>query len=279
MKILATFDIDGTITDKHHELSAEVIDYFSSLYSRGITLAFITGRTFSWGYQVLRNLKIPYYFSVQNGAITLKMPERKIVSKKYIDASVFSMMNAICHQEMSDYVVYSGYEGDDTCYYRADKFDCTMLDYLKKRFVAIKEDWQEVASFDDLPIKEFASVKCFGDRISAERIAKNIEQQLKLYAPVIRDPFSADFFIVQATHPKVTKGEAVGELKKILKDCEKVISAGDDVNDIPMLKAADVKVVMETAPEHMHCLADVVAPSARDNGIISGMNQALEFLK
>jgi len=279
MTILITLDIDGTITDKHRDISPKVLDYFSDLHNQGIHLAFITGRTFSWGYQVLEQLSIPYYFSVQNGAITMKMPERNIESKKYLDSSVFSTMNAICATEHTDYVVYTGYEGDDICYYRANEFDKNLLNYLLERTKRTKEDWCAVENFDALSISGFASIKCFGDQTSAKRIAENIEKQLNLHAPVIRDPINPEYYVIQATHSGVSKGRAVTTLKELIGNSCKVISAGDDVNDIPMLQAADIKIVMATAPDHMHALADIVAPPASVNGIIQGINDALERLK
>jgi hydroxymethylpyrimidine pyrophosphatase-like HAD family hydrolase len=55
----------------------------------------------------------------------------------------------------------------------------------------------------------------------------------------------------------------------------KVIAAGDDYNDESMLKVADVKVVMATAPQDLLLKADVVAPAASEEGIIAGLEAAI----
>jgi hydroxymethylpyrimidine pyrophosphatase-like HAD family hydrolase len=80
---------------------------------------------------------------------------------------------------------------------------------------------------------------------------------------------------VQATHPEVSKGHAVLDFKRICGPSVKVIAAGDDNNDLPMLAAADVKVVMGTAPKTVLEVADIIAPPASQEGIIAGLTQAI----
>ena len=58
-----------------------------------------------------------------------------------------------------------------------------------------------------------------------------------------------------------------------------VIAAGDDYNDITMLKSADITVVMSTAPTEILALADIVAPPAVEMGIIEGLGKAVKSKK
>ena len=54
-----------------------------------------------------------------------------------------------------------------------------------------------------------------------------------------------------------------------------VIAAGDDLNDLSMLAAADCKIVMENAPLQMHSIAHILAPSAQKQGIIAALKEAV----
>ena len=110
-------DIDGTLTadSRLHTMPPRVVKYLSQLVSDGWQLVFITGRTFMSAYRILQPLPFPYYLAVQNGAIILEMPSRRIVGKKYLDRSVFSAMELICRDEPSDFIVYAGYEHNDVC--------------------------------------------------------------------------------------------------------------------------------------------------------------------
>lgn len=264
-------DIDGTITVDHHPISQEVIAYLSILYHAGWKFIFITGRTFLWGYEVLQTLPFPYMLAVQNGALLVEMPSQKIVSKKYLSKTIIPAMEEICHEEPTDFVIYTGFENRDTCYYRSSHFSLELREYLAERSQMMKEAWIDIRSFDELPIKEFSSVKCFGRYDSALRISVQIEQRLGLHIPLIRDPYYADYFVAQATNPEADKGAAL--LAFLHRQPEElfVIAAGDDLNDKSMMEVASCKVVMATAPKELLDIADVIAPPAKDNGIITAL--------
>jgi hydroxymethylpyrimidine pyrophosphatase-like HAD family hydrolase len=113
MKGLISLDIDGTITVESQPISAEVAQFFQTLYQEGWRFVFITGCTFQWGHRVLECLTFPHYFAVQNGAIILKMPEKQIVDKKYLHKEVIPVMEKIFHGEDTDFVIYAGCEHQD----------------------------------------------------------------------------------------------------------------------------------------------------------------------
>ncbi|MCI0439830.1 MAG: HAD hydrolase family protein, partial [Chloroflexi bacterium] len=50
-------------------------------------------------------------------------------------------------------------------------------------------------------------------------------------------------------------------------DTRQMIVAGDSYNDLPLLKAAGLRVVMGDAPDELKALADYVAPSVDDDGL------------
>lgn len=274
MKGLIALDIDGTLTPPGKAITWEVVRYLQELAREQWEFLFVTGRTFQFGYQVLSHFPFSYYYGVQNGAIVLNMPSQSIVSKKYLQSSIIPVMERICEGKETDFIIYSGYEHKDICYYRSHCFSEELREYLRERTKKFKETWIDVPSFDNLDIDAFASVKCFGDQSSALAIATQIEKELGLHVPPIRDPFNHAYYVAQATHPEVNKGEAVRQLASVLQP-EVIIAAGDDYNDLTMLTAANIKVVMATAPTDMLTIADVIAPSADDHGIISGLKKAI----
>ncbi len=280
MKGIIELDIDGTITAEKHAVSSEVKDYLAKLVQDGWVLIFITGRPFAWGYASLQTFTFPYYLAVQNGAVVLEMPKREVIAKYYLDPSIFPIMDEICHDEPTDFVIYGGYEHQDVCYYRPAHFAPDLLRAVQIRCQLIEEKWIPLDSFDQLPIKAFPSVKCFGKWESVKRIHDKIEVKLGLHNPLIRDPLIEESYVDQITAAHVTKGETMLAFSRQMRAENKpLIAAGDDTNDESMLKAADIKVVMATAPKEILPLADIIAPSAEANGIIEGLNQAVQLLE
>jgi len=276
MKGTIALDLDGTLTDHSHELFPEVIEYLKSLVEGGWRLIFVTGRTYKSGYRTLKVLPFNYFLAVQNGAIILEMPSQVIVAKRYLDRSIFQGMDDVCRGEPSDFVIYGGYEHQDHCYFRPKRFSSDLLNYLKERLSGFNETWQAVDSFEEMELDEFPSVKCFGQYPSASQLARKIEDRLGLHVPLIRDPFNANYYVVQATHAQINKGQALQDLISLTGERGKLIAAGDDYNDLPMLALADVKIVMATAPKELMQIADIVAPPASEQGIIRGLEAAVQ---
>lgn len=269
-------DIDGTLTHDTLAMPERTAAYLQTLAEAGWRIVFITGRTFSSGYEALKALPFAFYFAVQNGAIILEMPKRTVISKKYLTREIFQEMNAICEGHPSDFVIYSGIENNDHCYFRPKRFASSVLDYLEKRIISYSETWHPLDSYEEMMLDSFPSIKCFGLYPSAQQLAQRIEERLGLHVPLIRDPFSLDYYVVQATHPQISKGQALQDLISRIGERGKVIAAGDDYNDLSMLAIADVKVVMATAPKEVLAQADVVAPAAAEEGIIVGLEAAIK---
>lgn len=277
-KGLIALDIDGTITTDMQAIPKNVVSYLYELHKQGWRFVFITGRTFDFGDRVLNVLPFGYYYAVQNGAILFSMPRKEILAKKYLDKSIVPLMDKICKEEPTDFVIYAGFEWDNQCFFRKSHFSPQLLNYLEERQKAFHENWTDIPSFSELPIDEFPSIKCFGRQDSAQNIADQIETHLNLHVPVIKDPFCHDYYVVQATHPDVNKGKT---LRHIIERTQPkmVIAAGDDLNDLSMFSEAHIAVAMENAPNELKSKAHIIAPPASLSGIVEGLQQALAYGK
>lgn len=266
---LLAIDIDGTLTHEAHRVSPEVIDALERFVSEGWALYFITGRNFSWAMRVLSQLKVPFYLAVLNGALILEMPSARVMRKTYLAKEDLLDLDHLLAQEHHDYLLYSGNEGQDKVYHRK-----APSAYMQKRAQHLNEEWVHVTDFASLPFSDFPTIKWVGEREKLEGIAAQVVKKFGWYVPVIRDPVDHDFCLAQASSPKANKGIAL----ELMAHHRPVIAAGDDLNDLPMLMLADVKVVMYDAPPALKEIADVIAPSVYQNGLIDGLKEAMRRL-
>lgn len=278
LKGIIALDIDGTLTAQANDLDSQVIDTLYQLVKEGWGMIFITGRPFQWGELTLGSLPFSYVLAVQNGALLLEMPSRKVLIRKCLSPEVLPCVEKIARSYESDFVIYSGQENDDWCYYCPLSFPPSLLSYGLKRAVFLGEKWQSLSSFSDLPVSHFTSIKFFANDQRALHLSQSIEKELNLHAPPNRDPYNLDYYVVQVTHPDATKGKILKEFIQTMEITGPIIAAGDDYNDYSMLKIADVKIVMATAPPDLLAIADVVAPPASQKGIIQGLREAISKL-
>jgi len=137
--------------------------------------------------------------------------------------------------------------------------------------------WQKIHSFEELHGLTFPLVKCFGH----EKTMRNLENALQeipgLEVVVIHDSVNPELYLAMITDSDATKGKALNRIlaKEGRGKGERVIAAGDDRNDVSMLRVADVRIVMETAPSDVLAEADIIAESAGKMGILRALREAV----
>ncbi|MBS0604323.1 MAG: HAD family phosphatase [Verrucomicrobia bacterium] len=269
-------DLDGTITDSTHRAPKEVVDFLHSLEDKGWEIVFITGRTFSFAYKVVGEFDFPYYLAVQNGADILLMPHKQLVARHYLDDKVIPVLDMAYRGEEEDFLVYAGYEQGDFCYYRPERFSPKLTEHVHKIMALSPEPWKSVKDFDFKKGISFPLAKCLGAKQAMERINALLQAVPEVSATLIRDPLAEDdVYLNLVTAKQATKGNALRTVKQATGDGGPTIAAGDDLNDISMLEAADIKIVMATAPKEMIPMATIVAEHGQQHGIIAALNQAI----
>jgi hydroxymethylpyrimidine pyrophosphatase-like HAD family hydrolase len=266
-------DIDGTITDESHHAPPKVIEFLHSLEKKGWELVFITGRTFSFGYRVVKEFDFHYYLAVQNGADILYMPHKDPVARHYLDDKVIPILEEAYRGEKEDFLLYSGYERGDFCYYRPERFSPKLTKHLHKIMALSPEPWKAVDSFDFEQGLSFPLIKCLGTKESMERVNRILQNYPHISATMIRDPLGEDIYLILVTAKEATKGNALRIVQDVLGDGGPIIAAGDDLNDISMLEAADIKIVMSSAPPEMHSMATILAKHGEEHGIIDALRK------
>lgn len=268
-------DIDGTITDKNHLIPSEVADFFLTLFSKGWQFIFITGRPFSFAFAALSKLSFPYLLGVQNGADLLKMPEKKHIQSFYLNTEILKTLETIYKDKEEDFLIYSGFEKGDFCYYRPAHFSSRVTAYLERLQTLAVEPWMPLDNFNDSECESFPLIKCFGKKSEMEEIAKKLQPFQNIQVSVIKDPVSPEFFLLLITNKKANKGDGALNLLKIGHLPRPLIVGGDDNNDIPLLKVGDIKIAMEGAPDALISLADIIAKPSHQFGIIAALKKAI----
>ncbi len=271
-------DIDGTITDHTHRAPEQVVEFLHSLEKKGWELVFITGRTFSFGYNVVKSFNFHYYLAVQNGADILYMPCKDLVARHYLDHTVIPALEHAYQGEKEDFIIYSGYEQGDFCYYRPERFSAKLTEHLHRIMALSPEPWKAVPDFDFKTTMSFPLIKCLGSKAAMMRINRLLQTFPQLSATMIKDPLGEDIYLNLVTAKQATKGNALRIIQNVLNEGGPVIAAGDDLNDISMLEAADVKIIMASAPSEMHPLATIVAQHGAQHGIIEALRKATDHV-
>ncbi len=272
MKGCICLDIDGTITEDLFYVPEAVIECFESLYSKGWQFLFSTGRPYAFASKLFHNVKFPFFLSLQNGADLIQMPEKKLLSKEHLSASFIPVLDEIYKSLEEDYLIYAGIEKGDFCYYRPHRFSSKMLEHLEVIQSVVSESWIGLEEFSFPSGASFPLIKGVGSKDQMEKLFKKLQPFKEVHSTCILDPLSkSGAYLNLITSEKATKGEIIKKMRKLFPSDSFFIAAGDDVNDISMLKEADFAIVMKTAPQSLFPLADLLAEPAKDLGIMQAL--------
>jgi Cof subfamily protein (haloacid dehalogenase superfamily) len=274
MDTLICLDIDGTITEDKFSVPEKTTKYLQDLSERGYPIFFETGRSFSFAMRSIEAFDFPHFISPQNGSVILQMPEKKLLFKKYLDRSHLNVIEDAFSDYPSDFIIYSGYEKDDICFYRKKNFSNKQLDYIASVQDREHASWTPVDNFSDGMFSSFPLIKGFGPLKEMEHLRDDLNSSSHFQVSINKDPFVEDCYLLLITHKEVSKGSALLALKDKL-GVKRVIAAGDDDNDKSMLLKADTKIVIDTASQELKDLADIIAARPNEYGIINALNEAL----
>lgn len=278
-KGLIALDIDGTITAVRDHLPVDVATYLKMLACDGWMIAFITGRTLHWGLQLLQELPFPYVIAPYNGALICSMPEKIVLFRSYLQKNEIEQVELLLNQFKVAGVYYTGPEYDDRTYICPQMLSEEWKQYLIERGQALNETWTHIEHISAIPDTHFIAVRCLETKERSHKLARLIEEKLGFSSPIMMDSYNSRFAVVQVTQNGITKGSAVTHVMNVLNIKGPIIAAGDDHNDVALLQNADVKIAMETAPQELLSMADVIAPSAHKQGIIQGLQEALQKVR
>jgi len=279
MRGVIALDIDGTITDKDHLISDEVADFFKELHENGWTFLFLTGRPLSFAMRTLPKLSFSYYLGVQNGSVLFEMPEKKEVERFYLSKDLIEILDKLHSEFEEDFLIYSGYEKGDVCYFRKKRFSSEMLEYLEKVEKLSDAPWISLDSFDLIDQDSFPLIKCLGSFEAMERLEKKLEGLEGTETCLIKDPLSKTLYLVLITRKEADKGKAAQAMMEKFSLSGPLITGGNDNNDLTLLGVGDEKIAIQGSPQKLLDLATIIAPPSEEGGIIDGIKTAIERLE
>lgn len=272
MKGWLAIDVDGTLTHEKYSIPEAVISFLRDLDKDGWKLIVVTGRSYPFAMPSVKKIDFPFILSTQNGSTAWHMPQKELIFERFIEKSAIKIMEKTALGYDLAFIVYGA---DYKCYWKRDDF---YLDYVKKLMDLSMMTFDEVKDgFETIPMDLFPLAKFAGQKERVAKLKKELEKHNLFEMSLIEDPFYQDFHLLLITQKGVTKGSAISEIVKV-HDKKPVIAAGNDENDITMFERADLAIAMEDSPAHVLKGADIIAPSAKKNGIIQGLKSAIACL-
>ena len=236
---MLVFDLDGTLLNSQTVIGSPEREIVSEYSSRGILISYITARSPRAVTEILKDMPcdgISYY----NGAMTYC--DGKLIDSNLIKYSDGIDIYNIC-KNIGDISVYI-----EPYSYRQNKI--------------LNLDTREVTegTIYDIPENDIQRI-----RIIAENVNIDLPDYLSL--TTTRDNYAL------VLNKNAAKEKALREIANYYDiDMKDIISFGDDLTDMNMIKEAGIGVAMGNAVDELKNVADYVTDTNDNNGVYKFLN-------
>lgn len=248
-------DFDETLLNSDKTISQENRDAINRLLEAGHYIAFATGRPLNSAKRLIAMLDIPVhhcYLVCFQGSYIYDLENRKMISSVVMHhEKMLSLVNRLLNRGMYLHI------------FARDKFYCMEYNEFTRIYCEItKEEYEIIPDASALKDKEIYKVMAvsFGERRPLLALQEDIKKEKDFYF----EHFFSGEFLYEFCERGQNKGAGLKELAKYLHiPIEQTVSAGDEENDISMIKAAGIGVAMCNARDEIKRQADVI--TERDN--------------
>jgi 5-amino-6-(5-phospho-D-ribitylamino)uracil phosphatase len=270
---MIALDLDGTLAIANNQVSPATRDALHELHEGGVEVVIATGRRYRSTRYVIENLGIDT-FAVCNGGALVKTPDQKTLHRDTYDISpivevarslglaLFAQRDAHDHGGV-DFVIDSGVPWSDVI----------------KQYYENNREWSAPVDLLDAE-PEFLVSGVFGSEAELWELANVVERSHgnRYNAVVVPHPRpKADYSYCEIAQGHVDKWHGLTRLKEHLDiKAEHVCAVGDELNDIPMIRAAGHGFAMQNGHEELQATARFVCGHNEEDGIVEVVNYIQE---
>lgn len=274
MRTLYATDLDGTLLNKQDSISSKSLHIINSLIDEGMCFTYATARSLSSASVVAKGLRTEIPVIIYNGAFIMKAGSGEILyACDFEEEEKEYLIDAFKRYNISP-LVYSFIEKVEKVSWINDD-----LNEGKKRYLGLRKGDRRL---NPLKVGEnlFAGnpfyYTCIGEK---EELAPLYEElKTRGFNCIFQQELYRPEYWCEIMPGKATKANAIMKLKKML-DCDRVVSFGDAINDIPMFEISDQCYAVSNAVEKLKEKATGVIGSNEEDGVALWLEEHYNKLK
>ena len=265
---LLAIDIDGTLVSREEELTPATRDALVRAGREGIHVVLATGRRYSRTLHLVEPLEIDVPLIVASGALVKDPADHRTLYRAEFPAGVLRRALALIDGCGCEPILCADTYTEGFDFYQAgtEVRGAELSEYLR-----MNPDCGRIwANMIADPPPDVFTLFSMGTREAMLDLEERLHRELpdEIATHVLRSPRYTGF-MCELMPAGVSKWSAVRRLAASWGiDDRQICAVGDDVNDIPMIRAAGLGVAMGNALPPVKAAADRIAPSQEEDGLV-----------
>lgn len=274
MKTLYMTDLDGTLLRPDQTISPHSVEILNRLAGEGCLFSVCTARSLI-GLQML-NLEQVHFTApmvLMNGAMVYDFSCKKVVDQAAMAPAVVAHVLAICARHGKNPFVYR-VEGDRVLACYTTLTSDGERDFLRSRLDRFPELFCRQQEYDATKAAIYFSMQDSKECLQGIR-ADLMREEPAVSSTIYKDNYLPDNWYLEVFDRHAGKDNGALRVKERT-GAERLVVFGDNNNDLPMLRVADVACVVENGVEEARAQADVIIGRNDEDGVALYMQQAQE---
>lgn len=268
-KILYVTDLDGTLLNKKERINKKSIDIINELVEKGMMFTYATARSLVSASVVTAGLTTRIPVIAYNGAFIFQPATGAILSQERFSREEMNCVSGFLSEHNISVLVYSYIQGIEKVSWISGQENEGIRRYLDLR----KGDrrLRPVANQEELYQGDIFYFTCVGEKDELQPVYDIFSKDAR-YRCTIQQELYRPEYLCEIMPAGATKAHAIEKLKKIW-SCDRVISFGDAVNDIPMFEISDESYAVENAVEELKAVASGIIESNENDGVANWLKE------
>ena len=269
-RTLYVTDLDGTLLNRQDRINPKSITIINELVKKGMLFTYATARSLVSASVVTRGLSTDFPVIIYNGVFTIHPSTEEILSEQNFTSEERQRVMEVIEEHNISPLVYSYVDGIERVSWIVSRENDGIRRYLNNR-KGTDRRFRPISTKEELYQGEMFYYTCIGEREELQPIYDMISKDARFRCTLQQELYRPEYWC-EIMPAKATKAEAIGKLKQLW-SCDRVVSFGDAVNDIPMFEISDECYAVENAVDELKAIATGIIDSNEDDGVAKWLQE------
>lgn len=248
-------DLDGTLIDQSLTINPTSAQLLSKAIQRGSLFSIATARSAATAVQIIQNIPIQIPIILMNGAMIFDCKQEHYIHRNVIAKESVRYILDACHE-----LHHTGFmfcHKDDMLYVYHDELQTPdEKDFYRNRKNRPYKKFIQTNDFYQLLDQETVYFSFIGNYETLYSLREKIKPIQGIGYTFYKDAYTPSYFL-EIFSDHASKEHAASYLKEYVK-ADRLVSFGDNLNDLGMLRASDLSIAVSNGVEELKNVADLV---------------------
>lgn len=274
-KTLYISDLDGTLLNHKAEVSDYTSEALNGMMAGGLKFSIATARTAASALKIMKGIYCRVPLILMNGVLIYDPIQKHYTRILSLYGETVIAITALLNQMGVTGLMYKMAAGKQVTYYESLR-DKPIRDFVEERINRYNKAFTQTDRFDMIPSEDVI----YFTLLNHENKIRYLYEQLKnvpgLNLSMYKDIYSPELWYLELHSDLASKQSGIDFLRNEY-GFEQVVSFGDNLNDLPMFAASDVRIAVENAKPEVKAAATEICGTNEADGVVKWLENNISL--